>query len=58
MVETQYGYHVMYFVGTNAPAWQVAVAKTLENEAYGEWVDGLSARAPSPGAESGLKYVG
>ena len=58
VVETQYGYHVMYFVGTNAPAWQVAVAKTLENEAYGEWVDGLSAESTITRGESGLKYVG
>ena len=37
---------------------KVAVAKTLENEAYGEWVDGLSAESTITRGESGLKYVG
>ena len=35
VVETDYGYHVMYFVGTDRPYWQVKVDSTLRNKDYG-----------------------
>lgn len=57
IVETEYGYHVMYFVGHDLPAWQADVSTTLKNEDYAEWVDGLSADATITRNDSGLKYV-
>ncbi len=51
------GYHVMYFVGEDAPAWELQVESTLRNQAYNEWgaalIEGLEATE-----ESGIKYVG
>jgi len=58
VVETDYGYHVMYFVGENMPAWQALVSSTLQSEDYVAWEDGLTADAVITRGESGLKYVG
>lgn len=39
VVSTQYGYHIMYYLGENAdmPAWKVAVQATMVNEQMEEW---------------------
>ena len=50
------GYHVMYFVGENAPYWQIQVEDALRSAAYSEWSDGLTADATVE-LGSGLKYV-
>lgn len=57
IVESEYGYHVMYFVGYDLPAWQADVSDTLRNQDYAEWVDGLSANSTITRNDSGLKYV-
>lgn len=58
VVETTYGYHVMYFVGTDLPYWQSLVAADLKTEAYNTWIDGLAADAVIEQSASGMKYVG
>lgn len=58
VVETQYGYHVMYFSGRNLPAWQKSVRDVLAGEAYTEWEEGLAADSTITRSDSGLKYVG
>ena len=51
-----YGYHIIYFVGTDVPYWQVQVENTLRSNDYNSWSDGLtSAMTVTEG--SGLKYV-
>lgn len=50
------GYHVMYFVGENAPYWQVQVEDTLRSNAYNEWYNGLVANVAAT-TGSGIKYV-
>lgn len=50
------GYHVMYFVGENAPYWQIQVEDTLRSNAYNEWYDGLIADVTVE-LGSGIKFV-
>ena len=57
IVETNYGYHVMYFVGQGAPYWQVQVRNNLRSQAYTEWTQSLEADLTATEA-SGMKYVG
>ena len=57
IVETPYGYHVMYFVGQNAPYWQTLVENAMVNEDYAAWIDGLTADAEVVEL-SGIKHVG
>lgn len=38
IVKTDYGYHIMYFVGNNIPEWQVNIRYQLTNEAYEDFV--------------------
>ncbi len=57
IVETPYGYHVMYFVGENAPYWQTQVTNAMMNEDYTAWIDGLVAEVQVEEL-SGIKHVG
>ena len=58
IVETTYGYHVMYFVGTDLPYWQVQVRDTLTDKDYTAWytekTDGHTAEQNS----FGVQFVG
>ena len=58
IVETTYGYHVMYFVGTDLPYWQVQVRDALSEKDYTAWytekTDGHSAEQNS----FGVQFVG
>ena len=58
IVETEYGFHVMYFVGENIPAWQVAVSNTLASEDYTAWEDDLTADSDISTSGFGLGFVG
>ncbi len=58
IVQTSYGYHVMYFVSTNEnPYWYDQAETSLKSSAYNEWyaaiTDGVEAEQLS-----GMKYVG
>ena len=57
IVETPYGYHVMYFSAVNDPYWQSQVASAMTNEDYTAWLDGLTADAEVVEL-SGIKHVG
>lgn len=51
------GYHVMYFVGQDVPAWQVSVEKHMAAEDYNVWVESLLEQANSQELD-GMKDVG
>ena len=57
VVETSYGAHVMYFVGYNAPYWQIQVRDDLRSDAVNQWyeekTEGYTAEQGS-----GIRYVG
>ena len=57
IVETSYGYHIMYFVGQNDPYWQVQVGNTLRTEAQTQWLETLVADVTAE-TGSGMRYVG
>ena len=57
VVETSYGYHVMYFVGENVPYWQLVADQALRHEAQDKWLEDMVADAVIT-QNSGMKYVG
>ena len=42
IVETEYGYHIMFFSGQNDPVWKVNVRSAMDNEQYQEHREGLT----------------
>ena len=58
IVETQYGAHVMYFVGTDLPRWQSQVTTTLQTNAYTAWIAGLGDQYLPEQHGFALKMVG
>lgn len=58
VVETDYGYHVMYFVGEDLPRWQAQVSDTLKDKDYADWITALTADISIEQNNSGMKYVG
>ena len=50
------GYHVMYFVGTDAPYWQVQVRNAMKNADYTQWNNALVKDITATEA-SGMKYL-
>ncbi len=58
IVQTDYGYHVMYFVERNSePYWKVSAENDLRGDAYNAWLEEVT--AGDDGVEgSGMKYVG
>lgn len=58
IVETEYGYHVMYFVEANAePYWMAAAHSQLKSDALNTWYDSLTADAAVEQLD-GMQYVG
>mgnify|MGYP002736378727 FL=1 len=51
------GYHVMYFVGQDVPAWQVAVENHKASEDYNTWTESLLEQANAQELD-GMKDVG
>ncbi len=57
IVETVYGYHVMYFVCENAPYWQTQVESAMAAEDHNAWLEELTAGMEAVEL-SGIKHVG
>lgn len=57
IVETDYGFHVMYFSGENIPYWQVQVRNNLRKADHTAWKEALLADLTA-NVGSGMKYVG
>ncbi len=58
IVETSYGYHVMYYVGTDLPYWKVQVTKALKQKDYNAWYAKLTKNYTAKKHSFGLKYIG
>lgn len=41
IVETEYGYHIMYFVKSNGPDWELSAREKLQQDAYSDAFEGL-----------------
>ncbi len=50
------GWHIMYFVGWNDPAWKVTAKNALASEATNEWAEGLYGDVEAQQG-SGIQYV-
>lgn len=57
IVETNYGYHIMYFVGTDLPYWQVQVTNAMKSEDHSDWLASLTEKVTAEEGP-GMKYVG
>lgn len=57
IVETSYGYHIIYFIGQDLPYWQVRVTNTMKNNAMNTWLESLQ-QDYTITEGSGMKYVG
>lgn len=57
IVETDYGFHIMYFVSTDLPYWQAKVESDLRNSDFNAWYASAAA-GYSAESSSGMKYVG
>ncbi|MDO4315971.1 MAG: peptidylprolyl isomerase [Oscillospiraceae bacterium] len=58
VVETEYGAHVMYFVGEDLPRWQAQVVSDLKSADYNEWAESLPADSTITRSDFGMKFVG
>lgn len=58
IVETDYGYHIMYFVGQDDPYWQVQVETALRTADYNAWYEEVTAGYEAKTSQLGLQYVG
>lgn len=57
IVETSYGYHIMYYVGNDIPNWKVKVINSLRSSDFETWYTGVTA-GYSGEMTTGAKYVG
>jgi len=58
IIETGYGYHILYFVGDNHPAWYLEAENTLLTADYNEWQKALVDELGEPTIhEKGMGYV-
>ncbi len=57
IVKTDYGYHIMYFVGQNEVYWKVQVENVLKNDDYASWRESVLKDVKATEAK-GMKYVG
>lgn len=58
IVETTYGYHVMYFVGTDEPKWKIQVREDLADEDLNTWYAEKTEGYTAEQNEKGIQYVG
>ena len=57
IVETNYGYHIMYFVGTDLPYWEVQVRDTLKNDDFNTWYTEKTADYTAEQSSFGIRFV-
>ena len=58
IVKTDYGYHIMYFIGDDQPLWYINAEKTLRDPDMTEWQENLVASYEAVTSEKGMNYVG
>jgi hypothetical protein len=57
IVETDYGYHIMYYVGEGDVRWETMVKESLETQAYQEMLEESTNQYPVTENSSGMKLV-
>ena len=56
VVKTDYGYHIMYYVGDNLPRWESEVQTTMQSDAYDAWYSSVAAQYPVKEHSFAMKY--
>ena len=57
VVQTNYGFHVMYFVSNSDPEWKLNVRDVLIDEAYKAFIEETRAAYPYEMKDLGLKFI-
>jgi len=58
IVESSYGYHIMYFVGTDLPYWQAQVTSSLKSNDFNTWYTALTKDYTAKQHNFGMRFVG
>ena len=58
IVKSDYGYHIIYFVGDDQPMWYINAENTLRTPDMTEWEENLVASYEAVTSEKGMNYVG
>ena len=57
IIETDYGYHLMYFVSNDGEYWYYSVQKTLKDNAYDAWYKEVSANYAAKSSSFGMNLI-
>ena len=57
IIETDYGYHVMYFVGDNAEEWYAKIESTLLSNKMQEYMTGLTENLEVVDKRGNISYL-
>lgn len=57
IVETEYGAHIMYFVGDNLTSWELAASTVLRNEDSNAWLEEMAGTYTAKEHSFGMKFV-
>lgn len=57
IVETNYGYHLMYFVENEGPAYRSSIKSTLESEKFNEYLENMNPNYPITSSEFALSTL-
>ena len=57
IVKSEYGYHIMYFVGNDQPVWYLNAENSLRSEAVTAWKEALVEPYEAVTDEKGMSYV-
>lgn len=58
LVRTDYGYHIMYYVGSGSPYWTIQVENAIRNNDYSDFEESLKEKNPLSSHYLGLIAVG
>ncbi len=58
IVQTDYGFHVMYFEKVDGKDWELTARNTLKNNAYDQYLKDEAAKYPYTLKQPGLMFVG
>jgi parvulin-like peptidyl-prolyl isomerase len=57
IVQTDYGFHVMYFVSKNGPEWKIKVRSALKSNAYSTYLEAELKKYPFTTNSFGMRFI-
>jgi len=58
IVETEFGFHIMYFEKVEGVAWKIQVSEELKSEAYSKFLEDEAVKYPYTLSKLGMTFVG